>query len=511
MIPKRFAKQLLNRKLLDFRRCKNMSAEQIERWQRKLPIKPPFWDKLQRDQKISVLIGAHKPRFAFFSDPSTGKTLVSLSIAQYYYEREKLDRVLVLVPRRANKAEWAAEVDKHCPEVGCTVLWGTNEDKWQLLRDARTLVTVETYAGFTRMVCKDVRGRLTIDQAAVEEVIAKFGNYVFDESSSLGGGAAVDEATLIFRICELLTHLKRSFLVLELTGTPFGRDPSLLWAQLYLLDRGETLGPTLALFKTAFFGAKDYWGKQEFLESKESDLHRLLANQSIRFEVPESELPRKIPQRKIVVMPDEQLDWFERMLETLQEDPDKVRKYNAFLRMRQLSSGFVGVPGDEDGERTQVVFAENPKLEALVSAVLAIPPQYQVLIFHEFIYSGDVIAKELERAGVSHLRLNGATRDPDKVLHDFRAGRRQVLVLNHKSGDFGLNLQVSCYAMYYESPVSRITRVQTERRILRRYSEHEWAVILDLLMAGSYDARVLDWHKHGENLFDAIINGRVKP
>lgn len=507
MIPKRFIQRFLDRRLRDYRRLKGMTEAQLERAVRRLPIAPRKWAKLTRDQKICVLILCLRSRFAIWSDPGSGKTLISMVAAEYYRRQGEITQVLVLVPRRANKDEWALQVEEHYPRLGCTVLRGNSEEKWRQLMESEALLVVETYAGLTRLLCEEGRGgHLNPDWNLVKRIRSRFGGFVLDESSMLGGGAAVTKQSLIFQLVERMS--RKAGMVVALSGTPFGRDPSLLWAQMYLVDRGETLGNNLGLFKAAFFGEKDYWGKSQFLKARRKDLHRLLAHNSIRFKISESELPKREPLRRYVKIPVEQQEWLERFYDVLEHDPDRSKKENAFLRIRQLSSGFVGFTNDEDGERAQVTFAENPKLEALCDYALSLPTDYQFLVFHEWTISGEWIAREFSRIGISYLILRGGTKDTQKVLRSFRQGHKQAIIANWKSSDFGLNFQAARYAFYYESPVSCIAREQTERRIIRRYSKHKWAAIVDLIMKGTMDERVLRFHAEGEDLFQSILDGR---
>jgi SNF2 family DNA or RNA helicase len=300
------------------------------------------------------------------------------------------------------------------------------------------------------------------------------------------------------------------FMELALTGTPLGRDPTDLWAQMYLVDKGQTLGETLGLYRGVFFSTKaGYFGGFEhtFLKKKRRLLHEMLANRSIRYRVRDTDLPKVNPIRKFVKLSEEAKDWYDKATEdlhTAKRDPLKIKA--TFMRMRQLSSGFIGVPGDEDGKRAKIVFEENPKLELLGSIVASIPLEYPVLIVHEFVWSGEQIEKELTRLGIPSVSLRGSTKDPAKVRREFANGGR--LIMNHKAGAFGLNLQNAAYILFYESPVSSIIRRQVEMRIRRRYSE--WSTIsqYDLLAMNTMDLAILNWHDKGGDLFRAILEGK---
>jgi SNF2 family DNA or RNA helicase len=354
------------------------------------------------------------------------------------------------------------------------------------------------------MVCdKNKDGSLRPNRKKVSEIAKRLQGLVLDESSEVKG-----HNSLIFRICRKLS--KTAFMVLALTGTPLGRDPTDLWAQMYLVDKGETLGETLGLFRGAFFNTKaGYWGGLEhtFQNRKRRLLHEMLANRSIRYRIRDTDLPKVNCVRKFVKLSEEAKDWYEQATEdmyTAKRDPIKIKA--TFMRMRQLSSGFIGVPGDEDGKRAKIVFDQNPKLELLGSIVASIPLEYPVLIVHEFVWSGEQIEKELARLGIPSVSLRGSTKDPAKVRREFANGGR--LIMNHKAGAFGLNLQNAAYILFYESPVSSIIRRQTEMRIRRRYSEWDTITQYDLLAMNTMDEVILNFHVKGRDLFKAILEGK---
>jgi len=503
VIPTRRIKEYLMRERSDFRRYKKGNPGNPG-------IRERDWERLHRDQKICVAIGLRHPRFAFFNDPGTGKTLISLTLADHFKRIGRSRQVLVLVPNRANKAEWQREVRKHFPNRRCLILEGSSTGKWrQLEEDQDALVVVETYAGLTRMVCDGDGDKLRPNKAKVLALAAQFGGVVFDESTEVKG-----YNTLIFRICKKISESMH--MVLALSGTPFGRDPTDLWSQMFLVDRGQTLGETLTLFRAGFFTVKDrYWGGFEytFQRRKRKQLHDFLANRSLRFRLREADMPKISYINRTITLSEEAADWYRRATETLHSaEGDALKIKNTFLRMRQLSSGFVGFKNDEDGRTARIEFADNPKLELLGSIVSSIPPDYKVICFHEFIYSGDRICAELERRQISHVSLRGGTKDPTSVLKQFAdPSGPQALVLNHRAGGFGLNLQNAGYAIFYESPVSPILRRQTEARIHRSHSDYERIVVYDLLALDTVDETIREWHAQGRDLFQAILEGNINP
>jgi SNF2 family DNA or RNA helicase len=505
----------------DLRKLKDLTEDRLQDRADALPFKPPLFKRLRFEQKVCFLIGAKYRYAGFLLDTGMGKTLLSLALIRYFSAAGKVKCVLVLVPNRTNKTEWVREINKHQDagrlpeEFPVVMLKGSSEQKWKQLKAAQSLVVIETYAGLMRMVCtmvpakKGKKNKLKPDAALVKRLCSMVDGLVMDEST-----VVKNHLSLPYRICRQIR--KKAYMAFALTGTPFGRDPSDLWSQMFLVDEGETLGPTLGLFRGALFNEKvDQWGhvSYEFKKNEEQTLNRMLAHSSIQYEVDESTLPALIPIKKFVSLPADADDLYQAARKQLINSKGNFQESkNAFLRMRQISSGFVGYKDEELGKRAEFEFKFNPKRDALLSLVESIRTDHKVIVFVEFVFSGSMIGREFEKLGIKFAHLWGGTKDPDAVRDKFEDDPEcQVLILNNQAGGFGLNLQIAKYGIYYESPVSPIIRKQTRRRFERQESAHDKVFQYDLLVRGTMDESILKWHAEGEGLFDAIIRGEAKP
>ena len=507
MIPSSVTKKFLERDLKNFEVYKKLSDAQLQKKCDALPVRPPIWAKLKRHQKACFLIGAETKRFAMFLDTGTGKTCLSIALILYFVRLRHNKRVLVLVPNKANKSEWSREIRKHAPDTPFATLWGSSADKWARLERTRGIIVVETYAGMMRMMCKIVKlkkkdgNKLDLDKSKVKKLMSLIDGLVLDESN-----LCKTKNKLPFRICRQIS--KKASIVFALSGTPFGRDPTDLWGQMYIVDQGATLGETLGLFRSAFFIEKE-WGDYTFDKRKMGLLHRTLANGSIRFVAKESDLPTVIPIKKYIDLPNDAAAYFAKAKGALIAAKGNFSETkNAFLRMRQISSGFLGYNDDDMGIRAQFEFPENPKLESLLSTIDTIRPECKILVFHDFVFSGSIICRELEKAGVKYVRLYHKTKNTSELLTQFdKDPSIRVFVLN-TAGAYGLNLQAAQYSLFFESPVSVTLRKQMERRNERQYSDHKKIFVYDLIVVGTMDERILQFHKEGRNLFDHIIEGK---
>jgi len=494
---------------------KNLDLNDLEKIQEHLPIHPPIWKKLLRHQKICFLLGTEVRRFAFHLKVGMGKTLVALALIKYFRKIGNVKCTLVLVPNLSNKVEWADEIEKHSPTTKYMVLQGSSKQKWaQIEENQDTLIFVETYAGLSRLVSelvpsKKKRGhnRLKPSRELVEKLASRIDGLVLDESTFV-----VSRMALPYRICHQLQ--KRAKIVFTLTGTPFGRNPELLWSQFHLLDQGESLGTTLGLYRAAFFNAKDNgWGgiDYKFKSFMAPALHRCMGHRSISMKPNPADLPfctRIIKEVRLAKDATSYYSEARRQLFKAKESPQKIQA--SFVRMRQISSGFLGYK--DDVGRGAVLFSPNAKLDMLVDILEKITPgEDKVIIFHEFILSGDMICQNLKHLELNHVRIGGGAKNAENALHSFKNNSDiTVLVLNHTAGGFGLNLQVANIGIVFESPVSVIMREQIEARFIRQYSPHKNVWLYDLVAKNTADATILKFAKEGKDLMKAIVEGEVK-
>lgn len=441
----------------------------------------------------------------------TGKTLLTIALARYHRRADGAKTCLVLVPNKINCHEWARELEQHCPKATYSILEGSSERKWELFQEQADF-SIVTYAGMAHMVSDIVptkrknKNKLKPDKAKVRAFCSMVDGVICDESTSIAS-----HRSLAYRVVRQLS--KRVTFLYLLTGTPFGRDPTPLWAQMYVVDQGETLGPTLGIFREAFFSkSKSYWGRgfdYKFKKTMKKELNRLLAHRSLEWEAGKDEMPSLIPYVKVVKLPMESTAYYNKAKEQLRKARGNFKETkNAFLRMRQISSGFIGYYDDEVGERAKFVFDENPKLDMLLSVIDSIEEDKQLIVFHQFTFSGDQIAKSLKEKKIKFARIYGSEKDPKSQLDKFTKDPKcRVFLIQNDSGAYGLNLQMAQYFIYYEAPVRPIIREQTKARSFRTYSPHKTVFQIDLVVEGTYDQKILDSLAEGMDLFKAIVKG----
>lgn len=492
------------------------SEAKLDRLMERLPEQPPIWFVLTKQQKAMFLICAKLKRFAVYADTGTGKTLLSIALMRYFKRLDVSRCNIVLVPNLSNKWEWATEgFDKHAPSVVYQVLDGTTDEKWRQFTDTDAEVYIETYGGFMHMLCtlkedtrkrKKKNNRMVPNKTRIEKLLKKVEGLIIDESTF-----AKSRDALPFRLAQRVA--KRASIAFTLSATPFGRDPIDLWAQMFLVDQGYALGETLGLFRQTFYTSrKTFWGGLDwrFDKAKQGMLHEFLKDSSIVLDVDPKTLPRLIQLKRYCTLGVDAEGFYQRVKEQMRKVlGDHKAMESAFMRARQISSGFIGYEDELTGDRASYVFEQQPKLDLLERCLEEDwDDRFKFIVFHEFNFSGDQLAKLMEKMGVGYVLGNGKTKDRDVPLikRKFKEDKRcKAFLLSNSWGSYGQNLQIAKYGFFYESPLSPIIRQQAQRRYERQYSPHSRVYSTDLIMDGTVDEAILGYHAEGKALWKSIL------
>lgn len=513
LIAKSTVKNFLQRKLKDYDWIKEATNKELDEALASLDPPPIFHTEPYLHQKAAFYISACLNEFVFLLDLGLGKTKLVLDIIAWRKRAGLPHRTLVLVPNVTNIENWAIEVKTHQPELNALYLLGSTKERAATLEENEDFdLAIINYQGLnylcTKKVNKGGKGALTIVKSKADKLGKKFDVVIFDESTAIK-----NHNSLNFKIARRLTKVSAGQYLL--TGTPFGRDPSDLWAQFYICDRGETLGDTLGLFRAAFFKTKqNYWTGFDtyvFDTKKEDLLYKVLRNKSIFYG--EDECP-DLPDRQFyeikLTLPQEALDFYTQERRVARLGQGNIQVVNeSWQKMRMVGSGFIQYI-DENDKKHVIEFKENPKLDALEDLIDSMPQTSKMVVFHEFIHTGKMISERLKKRKIQHQRLYSGTRDHAAALRKFRNDPKcRIFVVNNQSGSFGLNLQVANYVVFVESPVSPIVRKQAEKRCHRPGQKHR-VFYYDIIMKQTMDDRIKSFIKEGKDLFKALISGEEK-
>lgn len=491
-----------------FEWIKTLNADALEAELRTLNPPPDLPDEVSVHQLACFLLGVAYPQFAFLLDMGMGKTLLMLILIRYWMKVGKVRKALVLVPTNTVVNGWEEQIEQWAPDLPYQLLQGPSSSKWDAWEALSEGLGVITYQGLALMVSEKekvkgkTRKRFQTVPKLLRRMAASVDALILDEST-----AVKRKGSLWFRAANAVA--KHAQIRYALAGRAFGRDPEDLWAQFYLVDRGASLGDSLTLFRDVFYKkTRGYWTMFEykFDKAREPLLAQCIANRSIEYHMEEGDLPPLVESIIKVRFPEETEAYYQRVVqEVIAAKGNYMLMKNAFLRMRQISSGFLGFRDDETGDKAEVEFDHNPKLDALLEKIEEMPRGRKMVVFYEFTWSGRRICEALKKAKIGHEWLWSGTEDQKRAQRRFKEDPRCThLVLNHRLGAYGLNLQSANYHAFYESPVSPIDREQAERRT-RRTGQSRTVFQYDLVMRDTVDQRILDFHAEGDDLFNALV------
>jgi superfamily II DNA or RNA helicase len=457
-------------------------------------------------QLVGYLVCMIERKWLLLYKPGLGKTKVVLDVLSATPVDER-PQALVIVPKVVHMGTWEEQVQQHSDLSFASCEVTNTQRKWEALMASRADVTCIDYHGIALAVCRRalVKGKETLirDDARIKQLQRKYGALVLDEIHR-----CKNHNTTRFGIFRQLT--KHMQLIFGLTGTPHGRNAEDLWAEFFLVDRGETLGETLAVFREAMFEErKGYFGGTEYkfdAEKNGDTLNAMLRNRSLTYVEKECfDLP---PLTHYVIharLSPQQRAAYERIKAGERIGDVRVPIDGAFIRMREITSGYERKR--VNGVQVTEHFAANPKLEAFEEYVLSIPSDCKFIVFYDYNPTGDLLAALLKRLKVRGLVLNGATKNTRNVERVFRedAGVR-CLLCNSASGSEGINAQAANYELYYETPVSPIVREQSLKRA-HRMGQTQHVTAVDFVVPGTVDERILEFLAEGRNLAQAIEGG----
>ena len=506
-------REYFNRNLRDSNLAKELPEKILDQKIDKLA--PRFHTQPRyRHQKVSFLLGLRRKRYKILLDPGLGKSWCSLAIFHYVHRQWKKDhtffkpRAIILVPGTSNVGQWLDEVHKHTPHLSAVGVDAVGSGNRMLQIRGDSDIVILTYAGFLALVCSGKEGGKgwAIDKKKLKDFCGLFNFFIGDEAD-----AFKNAKSLTFKAVKSLSWA--CDYAYGLTGTPQGKSPEDLFSQFLVIDKGEALGDTLGLFREAFFTKKkDYfaWFKYEFQKKKSPILNRMLRHSSIRYEEGEcGDLPQVIDIVRPVEFTKENFAYYDRLVEELRKAKGNYAEtQNSFMRMRQILMGYVSLR-NSDGDKLDIRFKENPKLDALLELISEIPPDKKIIVFNEYKISGDIICEALRKAKINHIRLYSGTKDSDKrnVAQRLALPKTRVLV-SSSAGARGGNWQIANYSIHVERPCSPILYKQEIKRI-DRIGQTQVVRRYDLVVKGSVDEKIIEAHKTGEDLFQKVVNGKA--
>lgn len=428
-------------------------------------------------------------------DMGLGKTLQMLTvIAQLRADNPNLPPVLVIAPTSVISG-WVEQGLQFTPQLRIHALTrslaASGEDLGNLAASVDVLITSYALA--------------RIDADALE-------GYEF----SL---LLLDEAQFVKNPTSKTFHAIRKIparTTIAMTGTPLENSLLDLWAIFTLVAPG-LLG-TRKDFQTRFRAPlENDSGDDAARRHAHGRLRELIAPFMLRRTKSQvaSELPEKQEQVLSVALSaahqrryDEQLQIERQHVLGLLGDADRnrVRILKSLTTLRRLAlDPRLAPPQAEDGaEVSDIPDAASAKTETLLRYLREVVAEgHRVLVFSQFTTYLQLIASELEEAGLSYCYLDGSTRNRGAEIERFRGGV-PIFLISLKAGGFGLNLTEADYVFMMDpwwNPAAEEQAIDRTHRI----GQTRPVNVYRLVAAGTIEEKVLALQERKRQLFADVI------
>lgn len=376
------------------------------------------------------------PSAGLFLDMGLGKTAAALSALT----PEHLP-ALVVAPKRVAEHVWPEESSKWRSDLTVAVAAGSPVKRQAALQSGADIVVI---------------GRDNLKDAV--PYARRFNTFIMDELSSFK-----HRSSGRWRVARAICREVR--FRWGLTGTPAANGLMDLWAQLYLLDEGKRLYPTITAFRTRYFfpgrvlpnGVVSKW---ELRPGADKRIHQLIEDICLSMSTEgRVELPPVTLNRVAVPLPPGAVKFYRSMARDLVANLDLlglegIRTASTAgamtMKLSQITAGFVYDDPEQyldgDGRNLRPADAWTPlhreKLDALAEIIEGTGSP--VLVFYRFLPEKAGILKEFgDRAH---------TIDEPGVIERWNRGEVPILLAHPASAGHGLNLQHGGHTIVWTTP-----------------------------------------------------------
>ncbi|WP_342417166.1 DEAD/DEAH box helicase [Paenibacillus sp. FSL R10-2782] len=400
-------------------------------------------------------------------DLGLGKTVITLTaVNDLKYNRFTVSRTLVIAPKKVAEATW-----------------GNEAAKWEHLKHLRIITVLGTAQ--QRIRALNTPGDIWVinrDNAAwlvdYYRNAWPFDMVVLDELSSFKNHQAKRFKVLSW----VRPHIKR---IVGLTGTPAPNGLLDLWAQMFLLDRGQRLEKNITGYRTKYF-ERNYNGHGYTAKPGADDvIQRKIADLCISMKAEDYlELPDCVTNVIPVVLDAKATKQYKQMEKELllEIEGAEITATSAAVLSGKLLQLCNGALYDE---ARQVHEIHDNKIEAFMELVEQLNGK-AALVFYNFQHDRNRILKALSKTS---LRVRELKTPQDQL--DWNAGKVDILLAHPASAAYGLNLQDGGNHVVWFGLNWSLELYQQANGRLHRQGQKQKVILHHLVVQGGADEDVM--------------------
>ena len=409
---------------------------------------------------------------AVFHEQGLGKTKIAIDLLLYWIEKTSIDTVLVVTKKQLVQ-NWIREFQNHTSIRPAIIDTNRQNNYYVFSGPARVVIT-----NFETLVSEKDRFVLYLKTRNVAIII--------DESAKLKNPSA--NLTKVF--FELAPLFQKRVIM---TGTPVANRPYDIWAQIFFLDFGESLGIDFNAFKRK----TDLSNKlandenlQEEFEDVVSEIHEKIKSFSVR-ETKNSgiiELPDKVYIRESAFFSAEQETLYNKICDELRVEVEKDGQtteddssavVKRLLRLVQVASNPRLVDESFRGKS-----AKETVLDCLINHIVS--NGEKCIVWTNFIENVDAFTKAYSNIGAVKIHGGMKISDRNRSVDMFSSSESKVLFATPSSAKEGLTLTMANHVIFYDRGFSLDDYLQAQDRI-HRISQKKTCYVHNIIMEGSID------------------------
>ena len=417
-------------------------------------------------------------------DMGLGKTLQVIALLLSEKENHSGKPALIVCPASL-VYNWESELEKFAPQLSKQVITGTVTTRRELMRSGSDKdVWITSYD----LLRRDI----------IEYEDLSFSGQIIDEAQYIK-----NHSTQVAKAVKLI-HAEYHF---ALTGTPMENRLSELWSIFDYLMPGFLY--SYKKFRTEIETPIVQNGDELVLNHLQKMIRPFILRR-VKHEVLK-DLPDKIEKNIYATMEGEQQKLYDANVKKLQMflqkqsekefNSSKIQILSEITKLRQICCN--------PGLSYENYKGNSAKTELCLEMIeSAIEGNHKILLFSQFTSMLDELEKELDKRGISHFKLTGATSKEKRkeLVEQFNNDDTSVFLISLKAGGTGLNLTAADVGIHYVPWWNLAVQNQATDRA-HRIGQTNAVTVYKLLVKGSIEENIVRLQEKKSELADQLLSG----